>query len=193
MLRSEAWAGARSKPAMSPGQVTRRWARKPNMMPGSVESFPKLACPEKRRHRLARAKRQTGEEVLPERFLHAPQVRGLAQEGRAMDMPQGGIERGPVPAEIAVDPAVGRKAEELAADLDGDHLAVAHPWRRPALAQARGVQHVAQPGVQGVVGQTVDCDEEGLEVHAVHGRLLLRAGLSWQTSSAAAALPWTSC
>jgi hypothetical protein len=65
-----------------------------------------------------------GHEMPPERVLDRPQVRRLTQEGGSVDRAQAGKEVAEVAPEIGVQALIGVETEELADDLDRQHLAV---------------------------------------------------------------------
>ena len=106
-------------------------------------------------------------EPPPERVLGRPQVRRLPGEGGTMDLPQAGEQVAEVAPEVGVQAPVGVEAEELADDLDRQHLAVRQDRRRAALAQPTLAAQVADE----VVHEAEHGDDEGLQVH---GRSPLR-------------------
>ena len=84
-----------------------------------------------------------------------------------MDLPQAGEQVAEVAPEVGVQAPVGVEAEELADDLDRQHLAVRQDRRRAALAQPTIAAQVADE----VVHEAEHGDDEGLQVH---GRPSLR-------------------
>ena len=108
-----------------------------------------------------------GREVPPERELDGPEVGRLAQEGGAVDLPQAREQVAEVTPEVGVQAPVGVEAEELADDLDRQHLAVRERRRRAALTQPAPAAEVADE----VVHEAEHGDDEGLQVH---GRSPLR-------------------
>ena len=80
------------------------------------------------------------EAVLLEALLDRPQVGGLAQESRAVDMAQLGEGIGIVLAEVPEQLGILVEAEELADHLDGQDFAVVQLGREAALADVVEVQ-----------------------------------------------------
>ena len=78
-----------------------------------------------------------------------------------MDLPQAGKQVAEVAPEVGVQAPVGVEAEELADDLDRQHLAVRQDRRRAALAQPTLAAQVADE----VVHEAEHGDDEGLQVH----------------------------
>src|SRR3954449_12061984 len=103
---------------------------------------------------IARSRRQSA-------CLGHPQVRRLAQERGAVDLPEAGEQVAEVAPEVGVEALVGVEAEELADDLDRQHLAVREDRCRAALAQPTFAAQVAEE----VVHEAEHGDDEGLQVH----------------------------
>src|SRR4051812_11705296 len=100
-------------------------------------------------------------EPPPERELDGPQVRRLPCEGGTMDRAKAGEQVAEVAPEVGVQAPVGVEAEELADDLDRQHLAVGEDRRRAALAQSTLAAQVADE----VVHEAEGGNDEGLQVH----------------------------
>jgi hypothetical protein len=85
----------------------------------------------------------------------------LAQERGPVDLPQAREQVAEVAPEVGVQAPVGVEAEELADDLDRQHLAVREGRPRAALTKPTFATKVADE----VVHETEDGDDEGLQVH----------------------------
>src|SRR3954451_1534152 len=144
-----------------------------------MRSYPNALRSRRLRQRCARAKRQTGTGMLstivtpgvvprhrrepsPERVLGRPQVRRLARERGAVHGPQPGEQVAEVAPEVGVQAPVRVEAEDLADDLDRQHLAVGEDRRRATLTEPTVAAQVADE----VVHEAEDGDDEGLQVHS---------------------------
>jgi hypothetical protein len=77
-----------------------------------------------------------GEKLLPEAFLHLPEVGSLPGEGGAMDEAQRGKPLCVVPSDVAVDTLVGIYTEELSENLYSADLRIRKLRSGTALADA---------------------------------------------------------
>ncbi len=87
-----------------------------------------------------------------------------------MDLPQAWEQVAEVVPEVGVQAPVRVDAEELADDLDGQHLAVREDRSRAALAQFAAAAQLTDE----VVHEAEDGDDEGLQVHGRPSLRLIR-------------------
>src|SRR3712207_4111645 len=98
-----------------------------------------------------------GKELLPEVFLHLPEVGGLTGEGGTVDFAKGREPLCVVTAEEEVDAFVGVETEELADHFDGEDLRIGKLRSGTALTDATPFEPV--------VDKAEDGHDEGAKIH----------------------------
>src|SRR5690554_2111662 len=109
-------------------------------------------------HRHSRVKRHLPEQMLPQPRLDLPQVRCLAYKRHARHLPHSRKPLGIVPAEVAIQPLVGRNPQVRTHYFHRQHFAVGQHWLWSALPYPR-------LRLEPVINLAVDRHQKRVKIH----------------------------